>query len=683
MKRFFYPKLAWDGIRKNKRLYTPYMLTCIGMVMMHYIISFLATTPALAGIPGGDVISGMLELGSWIVALFAALFLFYSNSFLIRRRKREFGLYNILGMGKWSIGKILVWESVIIAALSLLMGLTAGIGLSKLFELCLVNLMVGTIDYSFTVSIGSILTTALVFAVIFALLFLNSLRQISLSNPITLLRSENAGEKPPKANWFLGIAGVVILAAAYYMAVTIEDPLTALALFFVAVALVIAATYLLFIAGSVVLCRILQKNKRYYYKASHFVSISSMTYRMKRNGAGLASICVLLTMVLVMLSSTSSLFIGAEDSLQARFPRDIILDMTFMEPEYATDEALDNYRAQYAEIFASYDVEPEDVQDYRTAGLAGLLTDGFFLIDTDSITNFDVQTYSDLVQLYFVPLADYNRMMNDHQTLDADEVLICSYRRDYTADTFQVEGQEVYRVKAVVTEFWGSASAAMSVIPTVYVVVPDFQAMIQPFANMTDAWGEDPLLRAGWHYSFNLDLLSEEEVSFFRELRQCVKTMSINDSAVIYNLSSDCLEAERDDFYGTYGGLFFLGIVLSIVFLAAAVLIIYYKQVSEGYEDQARFGIMRKVGMTKRDIRKSINSQMLTVFFLPLVTAGIHLCFAFPMIEKLLQLFNLWNTNLLIATTVVCFLIFGLFYTLVYRITSNAYYAIVSGAKED
>ena len=302
MKKGMYFRLAWTGIRKNKKLYTPYILTCIGMVMMSYIVSFLAGSDVLRSMRGGDVMQSMLGFGFGVIGVFSVIFLFYTNSFLIRRRKREFGLYNILGMGKGNLARVLIWESLIIAVIALAVGLAAGILLSKFAELGMINVLNGEITFSLTIAPQSILQTLALFGIVFALILLNALRQIHLTNPIELLRSENAGEKPPKANWFFALAGAVILGIAYYMAVSIEDPISALIWFFVAVTMVIVATYLLFIAGSVAVCRLLQKKKSYYYKTNHFVSVSSMVYRMKRNGAGLASICILCTMVLVMVS---------------------------------------------------------------------------------------------------------------------------------------------------------------------------------------------------------------------------------------------------------------------------------------------------------------------------------------------------------------------------------------------
>ena len=316
--RGLYRRLAWSGIAKHRKFYLPYLLTCIAMITMYSIIAFLPDTEFLLSFRGSELMQTILMLGTFVIAVFALIFLFYTNSFLIRRRKREFGLYNILGMGKRHLACVVIWEAVFLAGISLAAGLLLGILLSKTAELGMVRLVAAQTDYRLRIEVPAIRETLAVFGVIHLLILLNSLRQIHLTNPLELLRSESAGEKPPKANWVLALLGAVLLGGAYALAVSIEEPVSALLWFFVAVIMVILGTYLLFIAGSVALCRLLQKNKRYYYKTNHFVSVSSMLYRMKRNGAGLASICILCTMVLVMVSSTVCLYIGAEDSLVAR-----------------------------------------------------------------------------------------------------------------------------------------------------------------------------------------------------------------------------------------------------------------------------------------------------------------------------------------------------------------------------
>lgn len=292
MKRGFYLKLGFEGIRKNKQLYTPYLLSCTLMVLMFYMLSALGENPYLGSLRGGRTTQSVLQLGSFVMIIFSALLLFYSNSFMIRRRHREFGLYNVLGMSKRHIGRILLWESFLSGFFSLASGLIGGILFSKLFELGLLYLLKEQINYSITVSVTSLVGTVLYFGFVFCLLFIRSLFTLGRLKPTELLKAEKVGEKPPKANWVLAIIGALILSAAYFIAIIAPDPITALALFFLAVILVIIATYLLFISGSVSLCRFLQNRKGYYYKSNHFISVSSMAYRMKRNGAGLGSICI-------------------------------------------------------------------------------------------------------------------------------------------------------------------------------------------------------------------------------------------------------------------------------------------------------------------------------------------------------------------------------------------------------
>ena len=674
-----YPRLAWQGITKNKRLYLPFLLTCVGMVMMTYILLSLASSPVLKTFPGGDVMPMILSMGSFVMAAFAVLFLFYTNSFLIRRRNREFGLYNILGMGKGNLAKVLAWESVMMALVAIVGGEALGIALGKLFELVLVNIVGGDVQMDFTVSVPATAMTAILYLGIFALLFLRSLVTVCRTNAAALLRSESYGEKPPKANWAFGLAGFGILGAAYYIAVTIKQPLTALAVFFIAVLMVIVGTYLIFISGSVLLCRVLQKNKRYYYQKNHFISISSMAYRMKRNGAGLASICILATMVLVMLSSTTCLYSGIEDSLRTRYPRNITVTAYYnRSPESFSKENIAALRAQL--LPAVEGAAPENVLDYRQAFLSVIL-DSNGEIHSDSTAK--LSDYEKVCCLSLIGLDDYNAMTGGSETLAPSEVLVSGLRMGYSADTLTIEGGPTWRVKAQLTDAVIGGERSADVTPTLYVIVPDLDTAMQPLEAMAERSGGNAVSHI-WTYAFDTQLSNEEQIrctDSLGDLLSGIRRQEADDvpSTIFY----EGVASNRDDFYATYGGLFFLGVLLSVGFSLAAVLIIYYKQISEGYEDEARFAIMQKVGMTRGDIRRSVNSQMLLVFFLPLLLAGLHLCFAFPFVHKLLMLFNLNNVKLLIGTTALSYVVFALLYTLAYRLTSNAYYQIVSGARED
>ena len=624
MKAGFYPRLALDGIRKNKRLYLPYLLTCIGMVAMYYIVLFLKDSRAITGMPGGGTIQPMLDLGSWVIAVFSVIFLFYTHSFLIRRRKKEFGLYNVLGMSKWNIGRILFWEALIVAAVSLALGLAAGLALSKLAELGLVNVMHADVTFTLEVSPAGIGKTAAVFGGIFLLLFFNSLLQVRVSDTVALMRSESTGDRPPRGNWFFGLCGVLILGGAYYIALRIEDPITALVMFFVAVIMVIVGTYLLMISGSVLFCRILQKNKKFYYKPNHFVSVSSMVYRMKRNGAGLASICILATMVLVMVSTTTSLYVGSEDVLASRYPREIMLKLYLDDPDGMSDGSIGAMRNAISEVNSRHGVTTQGLRDYREASVAGHLENG--------INDFSLDTYANVHQFQLIPLSDYNRMTGETETLAEDEVLLYAYRTEYTGDRISFNGGGSFRIKRQLESFVVNGDAAMDAVSTIVLIVPDIETGISGLWEMTDG-SVNRIVNLNWKYEFDTDLEEDAQIALSDELYSLARGFSLTEDRDVLAASCESRAAEHS-------------------------------------------------GMTKKEIRRSINSQLLTVFFLPLIGAGCHLVFAFPIIRKMLLLFNLTNVTLYAVTTLISFLIFALFYTVVYRLTSNAYFHIVSGARE-
>lgn len=680
MKKFFYPRLAFDGIRKNKRLYLPYILTQIGMIMMYYIVIFLRYGESLKGTFGEGTVSIVLMLGGWVIAIFACIFLFYTNSFLIRRRKKEFGLYNILGMDKKNISILLFWESRITSAISLFCGLVLGVALSKLAELGLVKAIGGTdISYVFHVSPTAILLTVGVFAVIFLLLFINSVRQIMGASAVTLIRSENLGEKPPKANPLLGIIGAALLIGAYITAVVITEPLSAILVFFIAVIMVIIGTYLLMIFGSVLLCRFLQKRKNYYYKPNHFISVSSMTYRMKRNGAGLASVCVLATMVLVMISSTTCLLFGTEDSINTRYPRDIVLSTGFDTIDGLDDSNLKKVAAGVDSLAASHKANASNSASYRSVVTVGTISDGGKLVAGG--TGVTIGSNSNAYICFdVVPIEDYNAVMGTNETLEPDEVIVYSYRMKYKYDTVTLGDGKTYKVKKIADSFLVDGDSAVNIASSIYIFVPDFKSAATDFAKPENHNGVRTVNYKYFRF-FDTDLDTAGERALCNDYIDATKpAMSSYGNMITFSIDSG--NVGRDDYYSAFGSLFYLGVMLSVVFIFAAVLIIYYKQVSEGYEDQSRFEIMQKVGMTKKEIRKSINSQLLTVFFLPLAGAGLHMIFASIIIRRILLTFNFNNPVLFAVTTLVCFVVFALFYTLIYRVTSNAYYKIVSGAKE-
>ena len=670
-----YARLAWTGMRKNRRLYLPYLLSCAGMVLMFYILMGLSGSEVLGHMSGGTSSGMILRLGTVVIAVFAVLFLFYTHAFLIRRREREFGLYNVLGMGKGNIARVLLWETAITYGLTTAAGLLLGVALYKLAELGMVRLLGLHITYTLTVSVSSLWQTAVLFAAIHALILLDSLRQLHAVSAVALLRSESVGEKPPRAQWVLTVIGAVLLGGAYALAVSIKEPLAALLWFFTAVIMVIIATYLLFISGSVTLCRSLQKNKRYYYQPQHFVSVASMTYRMKRNGAGLASVCILATMVLVMISSTTCLYFGQEDAVNSRYPRD--LSVTVYGDRYLLDsEKLTQVRQGVESTIFNFGGNVSNVAEYRTISISGLVDGGNIRTDSSGAS---VSDSTRAVQIHILPLEDYNAATGQTLSLSDGQVYVAALRTEFDSDTLSIDGGMIRHVMKREIPMLGGPSAA-DITPSLMVVVPDFEQFVPALQDyFMEKYRSYPVVV--WHYGFDTDLPEEQQgdVDGTPNLEDALNGyLSYISSDWGVGVSVESKAANRADFYGTYGGLFFLGIMLSIVFIFAAVAIVYYKQLSEGYEDQSRFGIMQKVGMTKQDIRRSINSQLLTVFYLPLVLAGLHLCFAFPFIHKLLILFNLDNRGLLIGTTAVSFAVFAVLYAIVYKLTGNTYYRIVA-----
>ena len=671
MKTLYYMRLAADGIRKNRKIYLPYILSCIGMVMMFYILMALSLSEPMRTSSGGAQVVSILTIGKFVIAAFALIFLFYTNSFLTRKRYKEFGLFNILGMDKNSIGHVIFHESLTVSLAGLMGGIGLGIAFSKLFELALLYVTRSDVNYSFTVETEAILLTAELFGAIFLLLMIKSLIFVRRLKPVDLMKSDAVGEKPPKGNIFFALIGLLLLGGAYYLSVSIESPLTAIFTFFIAVVMVIVATYLLFISGSVALCRLLKKSKRYYYKKNHFISVSSMAYRMKRNGAGLASICILSTMVLVMISSTASLYFGQNDALETRFPLDNELSLELDSLSALSDEKTDIFRKEYEKVFENYTAKPQNVTGYRYCSGVGYLSGDSMEMDRTDVEGLSLD-YDHIRAVYFVSLEDFNRRMGTSYTLAENEIMVKTAGCKYKKDAININGLSL-TIKERPDEFMPISEVDSISIPTIIIAVSDY-SVIAPLAELETPYGT-PCISA--YFSFGYDTEGWDTATARAVLSDQKSVLDRMFYYEGYSCTVNCFLTEKDDFYSSFGSLFFLGIVLSAVFIFAAVMIIYYKQVSEGYEDKARVEIMQKVGMTEKDIKKSINSQMLTVFFAPLIAAGCHLIFAYPLVWKLLQLFALKNLTFVICVTATAFLLFGVFYAIVYKFTATAYYKLI------
>ncbi len=660
MKMSFYPKLAAGNMKKNARTYVPYMLTCIITVAMYYIVKSLSQNPGVKEMIGGGYLSELMFIGSHVVALFAVIFLFYTNSFLVKRRKKEFGVFNILGMEKRHLAWVLGWETAYLALGSLVLGLLLGIIMDKAMYLLVGKIIGGGVSLGFFVSARVIGQTVQIFAVIFLLICINAIRQVHVADPIALLQAGNAGEKEPSTRWLLALAGLVSVGGGYYIAITVSDPVASLLLFFVAVVLVIIGTYLLFTAGSIALLKILRKNRKYYYRTRHFVSVSGMIYRMKQNAVGLANICVLSTMVLVMVSTTTSLMIGMEDVVRERYPADIMV--------YFKEDAPQGNQAYIEAIRALQRERGLAVKNEMAYLYLGLSASNEYKYEESHEIGV-TSALDSMDELFLITLDDYNAVMKERKTLEEGEVMVYSNRTSYDLPVFKLLGRE-YRVAEKLDSFVGNGQYSANMCNTIYIVVPDREALLEIYDAQRELLGENAR-SIRQVYGFDMDADEEEQNAFYNDLLDCMAQNGI--SAV-----TEARAEAKSSFISLYGGLFFIGVFLGVLFVMATVLIIYYKQISEGYDDRERFSIMQKVGMSRDEVKSAIHSQVVTVFFLPLIVAGIHVTAAFPLISKLLVLMQLTNTKLFIACTGACFLVFAVMYVFVYNLTARTYYRIVS-----
>lgn len=643
-----YSRLAVSNIKNNRKTYVPFIFTSILTVMMYYIIDALAGNDS---IEITNVIT-VLRMGCGVMVVFSVIFLFYTNSFLIKRRKKEIAVYNILGMGKGHIGKMLTVETLIVGGISITGGIAGGMAFGKLMHLLLIRIIHYDVGMEFHISVQSVSDTVILFAFIFFLTWFYNLFQIRLANPIELLRGGSAGEKEPKTKVILALIGVVTMAAGYYLAVSTKNPLEAINTFFVAVILVIIGTYALFLAGSIALLKLLRKQKKFYYKPNHFVSVSGMIYRMKQNAVGLANICILSTIVLVMISSTVSLYVGMDDVMAHQYPNDY--QMTLYE---ASQEKIDKANKLIEEELdrGGLKKEGETACHY---GTAVLISQG-----GNKFTTSENGTYSprDLTELYVIPQEDYQKLENTSTSLKENEVIIYTTAENYGRDSIQIDGRK-FQVTEELDDFVLEEKNQSRVAPGMYMIVANDEV-----ATQLDS------LKSGLRYDIDFDMTGSDEEKAVVEEK--IADRITEELPGTYFTSR---QAGTESFFGFYGCLFFIGMYLGFMFLVATVLIIYYKQISEGLDDRERYVIMQKVGMDKREIRRAIRSQILIVFFLPLLFSILHIMVAFNVITKLLGIFGLFNTGLFVLCTVVTVLIFAAFYIIVFAITAREYYKIVN-----
>ncbi|MBE6035649.1 MAG: ABC transporter permease [Clostridiales bacterium] len=655
MNKFFYLNMAWANMKKNGRLYLPFCLASIGTIAMFYILTSIFRSEGISGIIGGETLRVIIGLGRYIVGIFACIFLFYTNNFLMKQRKKELGLYNVLGMGKRHIGIILFFETLILYMVTIVLGLITGLVVSKFMFLILLNMMSCTVPIAFAVEGQAISATVILFGAIFLAMLLSNMHQIRLAKPVELLQSANVGEKEPRTKWVLVTVGVVTTALGYGIALTIQSPIAAIMMFFLAVILVIIGTYALFTAGSIAVLKSMRKNKNYYYKTKHFIGTSGMIYRMKKNAVGLANICILSTMVLVTLSTTVCLYSGQNDAIENSYPREVQITVNNAKTD-TSNILLDILQRS----------QPEGINQAKN-----ITVFEYFTYTTDNTKNDfsginNKKNNGEAITLFFMELDDFNNAEKSHWKLNDNELLIYSDSK-YNEDNVSLIGQP-FHIKANLEKFSFSEVSFMGEYEGIYIVVPNQEVFESLRKEINEKDQQKGILHC--YGGFDYQQSPEEGTAFLEEVKAKISEQEMN----TYLVTKDAM---KKDAMAVFGGLLFIGSFLGGLFIMATALIIYYKQISEGYEDRERFQIMQKVGLSPKEVKKSIRSQIVTVFFLPLIVAVIHVAGAFNMITKMLAVFRLTDINLFLLCTLVTILIFGIIYGIVYWLTAKAYYKIV------
>ena len=670
-------------MKSNRRFYLPYILTVIGTAAAFYIMAAIVSDPGskelAAGTSNGPMyVSMFMTLGMFVLGLFSCIFLLYTNSFLMKRRQKELGLYSVLGMSKTNIAGIMVFEALYIALIGIGGGIAVGILLTKLVSLALFRLMRLPVPFGFSVQPIAIIIVVLFFAGLILLTLLANLAKVGRSCPVELLRGGNVGEKEPKANWFLTIVGVLFLGAGYAVAMLVDNPGMAVAVYFLAVFAVIIGTYCLFTSVSIAVLKALRRNKRYYYKAKHFISVSGMLYRMKRNAVGLANICILCTMVMVMVSGTLSLYLGSEEQVNVYCPSDVVVETTYYASstedhvyneetgeetiEYHTPYDAAAMDAWFEDYFAAHKLTPSSAKavEYYT----------FTAVDSEDhvslVTAVTAETYAQLTGEAAPELAPGEALAHVPSGYKFGDGLNFL---DKDGNTLSIQFVGEAQLSSAQVEL-NTAILSQSEDDDIVLVVPDTAALLELVAGQENG-------SYVWRGQYDFDA-SDEAVSAMVDDYWAASREGGGVDAGYYDVLRIDLRSETErDVYGLSGGFLFLGVFLGIVFLMATVLIIYYKQVSEGYEDNARFEIMRKVGLSEREARRAIRSQILTVFFMPILVAAIHIAFDFNLVVLLLRLFSLTNVKLTALCTLGTLLVFCAVYAVVYALTARSYYKIV------
>ena len=650
----FYPKLAINNLKKHKSTYFPYMLVCIVSIIMFYILNSLYVNPGLQDLRGSAALESIFFMGLIVLGLFSAIIFFYTNSFLLKRRQKEFALYDILGLEKKHISRILFFENILSSLISLILGLALGTLLSRLVFLIFSKAVDFPNPLRFEINSEALSTTVIVFATIYTcILFINMIR-IRLSKPIALITGEHTGEKEPKGSWILTIIGVLCLGTGYYIAISTESPITALSSFFIAVLAVIIGTYCLFTSISISVLKLMKSRRKFYYKPRNFVTVSGMLYRMKQNAVGLATICILSTMVLVTISTTVSLFMGIEATSRWTIPDDLIVTY---EPEQKENASI---------IFKQ--MHEQGLSNEITFSMTTVMTmrdeNSFVLLPRD--TTFPDPAKISMFEILI--LEDYNRFENRNLNLENNELLLFSETNEYPYPEMKI-GDTVYGIRENLDQIQIAEKRGTSYYQSYLLILKDTAAV----TGLLDVLGADDEADTTYQTIFDIETTDSGEDIYQKAVSLCEQI-----EAQIPGAYTRSFYIYRQESYSLNFGFLFLGIFLGFLFLSVAALIIYYKQISEGQQDHHRFEIMQKVGMGKKEVKQTINRQILLIFFLPLVTSILHIIAATKLISRILLMFGLPDVNLIIQCIGITIIAFSIFYTIIYKVTARTYYNLVA-----
>lgn len=637
-------KLGWQSLRNNKQLYLPFTLATSLLIGVFYIFQAIINNDSLAKIPTASAINSIMQVALVFTSLIIVVFMFYINNIVAKQRNKELGLYSMLGMTKANLFFLVLGVDVCLFGFSLVLGLLIGLSFIKFVLLAFVKLLDLKLVHLTVFSGQALLLTVAFFLAIFMVLLLVDLAKLSQVRPVELWNATKKGERLPKNSWFtklLGLAGVATLIGGYYLSVITKPNASVITTFFLAIILVVIGTYALFTSASIFFLNLLKQNKNYYYKRNHFITVSGMLYRMKQNGVGLASICLLCTASIVALVATSSLMAGKDNQIKQSAPLDVSITSKKITP--ATYK-----KAQ--ELAVKYKVTLINKKSQRISHLAlANIEAGQLKISQDASTaNYEVLT---------LPLADYNRVEGTNYHLKNNELLVYATDKKVKLKQLQIKGKN-YRVRMLSEYKYRLGDVAT--LTGLYLIAPD--------AKSAQSLLDLPLNET---YSFDLRGSNQAKKNYSQAASQQLRGRNAEN---LVTTKAEITEVMNQ----FYGGMLFVGLMLSVTMLLTTGMIIYYKQVSEGYADRARFKTMQQVGLSLAETKQAINSQVLMVFMFPIVVAAIHLCFALPALASVLKLFSMYDLKLLLIVAVTMLAILIVIYLLIYSLTTRVYRRIVN-----